>query len=365
MNFTLKLFRFISLSILWVLIYFSAAKLFFLYFWSFDFFSSKDWQYIVSQWQGGWVIDSLGELAFFIFAFAVIPVFLLGWFWICRIRWGKVWQIPFAYFKEKAKVKRRLALDAFPDPAVMAKELLAKNKAGNKLLSGKSPLHAKSDLKNISTEAAKTPLSPNFSAELPDAPVTRIISDTPEPLAEPKYISRIDVKYEVLQITERYGVRLVQDLKIGQDLIDFAILVNGAVYLINLEPQGNEWIADETGFENDEPLWFSETKYEESPVYKLGRAALLFSSVLNDVMPPEHLPLDVKKVLLVGAGNILNYGDIADTWNDKEVSAYRLASGAPEEIPSFVEFVESIAVAGVGSPEATEMIYTAFVAVEP
>ncbi|MBR7158725.1 MAG: hypothetical protein IKD08_03470 [Alphaproteobacteria bacterium] len=372
MSFALKLFRFIFLSILWVLIYFSAVKIFFLYFWNFDFYSPDDWSYLSSQWQGGWVIDSLGELAFFIFAFAVLPVYLLSWFWVIRLKWSKIWQKPWGYFKERARVKRRLALDAFPEPSVMAKELLAKKNTG-KNMSGRSPLHAKSDLKNIAKETVETPVAPpapEVEPVLPKReerlePLPRIISDTPETLAEPKYVSRIDVKYEVLQITEKHGVRLLQDLKIGKDAIDFAVLAKGVVYLINLEPVGNEWIADESGFDNDEPLWFSETKYEESPVYKLNRAARLFSSVLDDVLPAEHRPIEVKKIILIGAGSILNYADIKDVWDEKEVASYRLANGSPSEIPAFSDFIADISALGPNTQEAIEMIYTAFVAVEP
>ncbi len=358
---TLRLFRFIFLSIIWVLIYFSFVKVFFIHFWNFDFYHPYDWNYLISQWQGGWVIDSLSELAFFICAFAVLPFFLLGWFCFIRFKWFTVFVKPFKSLKERARIRKRLAIDAFPSPEILAKELLSKHKE-KKATFRKFPLRTKLDLSKQEENKVQ-----DFSQDKGEEIALRpeVTSSKPVELSEPKYISRIDVKYEVLQLTEQYGLRLVQDLKIGNNLIDFAILVKGFVYLINLEPIGNEWIADETGFEDDEPLWFSETKYEVSPVYRLEQATKLFSSVLEDVMPAEHLPIEVKQVLLIGSGNILNYADINGVWEEKGVLVYRLSNGLPEGIANFSEFISNLSSLGSNSPEAVEMIYTAFVAVEP
>lgn len=187
----------------------------------------------------------------------------------------------------------------------------------------------------------------------------------PQEVSVPTIVSRVDMKYETLMLAEQTGLRIVQDLKIGYDIIDFAILAKDEVYLINFEPVGSEWVADETGFEDDEPLWFSESKYETSPVFKLNRAAKEYAKVLDEIM--EELPekIAVKKIFLIGGGAVLNYEDIKTTWEEMGVATYRLSTGRPVEIPELFAFLKALSSKGANSEEITDMIYTAFVAAEP
>lgn len=227
----------------------------------------------------------------------------------------------------------------------------------------------KEESKQVAEEISFKPDIPEVKDFAP-APVADISTPKAEvaeymSVAEPKVISRVDMKYETLMLAEKVGLDIVQDLKIGSDTVDFAIMAKSIVYLINFEPIGKEWVADEASFDDDEPLWFSEAKYDVSPVFRLNRAAKRFDNVLQDIMAAASVKIEVKKMLLVGGAAVLNYADIKPVWDEAGVVSLRLSTGRPAEIPELSSFLRKLAEKGSDSEEITDMIYTAFVAVEP
>ena len=375
MRFILKLLRFVILSVLWLFVYAEAVKFYFYKIWGFHIYNHKQWDMIPAEWKNGWIIDTPSEFFFFLSIALIIPVFIVGLCLLLRVHWSKFYKKLTASLKEKGKAKHRKKVDEFPGVEELAKALLKKVKGKGKkmgedkrppMIDGVVPL-TRSKVREELPKTEQKKLPKEEPPTLDDIAKTESTDSlaVSETLPEPKMASRIEVKYDVLSKSEAAGLRIVQDAKIGVDIIDFVLITNGTVYLINLEPVGAEWIADETGFENDDPLWFSETKYETSPVFKLLRATRHFESVLKDILGPDRDKIAVKKIFLIGGGSILNYSDISDVWESSEVSVYRLKGGRPETVPSFDIFLNREKTKGVNPDDIIEKIYTALVAVEP
>ena len=375
MRFILKLLRFIIPSVIWFFVYAKVVELYFYKIWGFRLYNYKQWNMIPAEWKKGWIIDTPSEFFFFFSLVMIIPVFITGLIMIVRLPWGKLYKSTFSSLKEKQKARHRKKIDEFPGVEELAKALLKKVKGKGKkmgkdkmppMIDGVVPL-TKTKVREDLPKAEQEKLPKEELPTLKDIAKTEP-SDTlaaSETLPEPKMTSRIEVKYDVLSEAEAAGVRIVQDAKIGVDIIDFVLIAKDVVYLINLEPVGAEWIADEIGFENDDPLWFSETKYETSPVFKLLRATRHFESVLKDILGSDRDKIAIKKMFLIGGGTILNYDDIFETWQNNEVEVYRLKGGRPASVPLFGTFLDAQKTKGVNPDDVIEKIYTALIAVEP
>ncbi len=380
-----------------------------------DIFSAIEWKEIGEKWDAGMVIGTPAEVLFFFGLIFSLLFFIFGCVVVLKIPYIKVITWPFRQVIEKRNIEMRRRQDAFPGLDKMISDLKAKQGTTGKISKSKMPPPVSTVMPsvikaqaNVKKEAPKPEPEASLDEALadsfkptreeekyykpapeieipkakdldeynvrtpgPDENISTVEIDdetdipTPEDLAEAKIVSRIDMKYETLMVAEKNDLEIVQDLKIGQDIVDFAVLSKGEVYLINFEPVGKEWVADEAGFDDEEPLWFSEAKYDVSPVYRLNRAAKYFDGVLQDIMENSPEKISVKKILLIGGATVLNYSDIKTSWDEVEVTSLRLSTGRPAEIPDFSAFMRSIAGNGSDSEEIQDMIYTAFVAVEP
>lgn len=424
-----KLIMAVVLLFVWTIAFAKLTQLLYFLVWGFNPFDLSHWQRIPEEWVEGWIIDTPSEFFFFFGMFLAVVIYIVGYIFLCKVPYIKLITLPFKKAKDKRLIEQRRKQDAFPGLEKMIEDLKAKQNKDGKISKSKMPpplnnmMPAASKIQkpvqskiskdktrpeedildsfrdDVSDNLPKKKTSPEFtdynrfdednfdfkpfeskfdeeSKSLKDTssafaePVgisaqSDVAKETDMSVAEPKVISRIDMKYETLMLAEKVGLDIVQDLKIGKDMIDFAILAKGVVYLINFEPVGKEWVADETSFDDDEPLWFSEAKYEISPVFKLNRATKIFNSALQDILTNSSAKVEVKKMLLVGGAAVLNYADVKSNWDESGVLSFRLSTGRPAEIPELSVFLRKLAENGSESESVLDMIYTAFVAVEP
>lgn len=408
----------VFLLLVWSVIYAKIVQFIYLRIWGFDLFSTYSWLAIPDRWGKGWVIDTPEEFFFFFGMLLIVIVFVIGYIIVVKLPYVKIVTWPFRKLRDNRRMEKRRRQDAFPGIEKMISDLQAKKGKGGKISKSKMPppMHtvsipetgknqpplyasktnkergkAEKDIldsfktqKDETLELPKRKTAPEYTDYSgfreddyikPKDEVTKSFSpetfdDSHEKamaefLEEPKVISRVDMKYETLMLAEKVGLNIVQDLRIGKDIVDFAVLAKGEVYLINLEPVGKEWVADETSFDDDEPLWFSESKYDVSPVFRLNRAANYFDEVLQDITDGYPDSIEVKKILLIGGASVLNYADIKPVWDSYSVLSFRLSTGRPPEVPELSSFLRKLAEKGSDPESVTDMIYTAFVAVEP
>lgn len=78
--------------------------------------------------------------------------------------------------------------------------------------------------------------------------------------------------------------------------------------LLYLFPYKSDWLADEERFNDENPLWFSESSHVESPIFKL--------QVFRDQLLKKK-PGEIKIVLVIFPGSgIINADDMLETWRE-------------------------------------------------
>lgn len=92
------------------------------------------------------------------------------------------------------------------------------------------------------------------------------------------------------------------------------------VILVELDPRPSRSaeLADEEPFNEEHPLWFSESSHRESPVWKLAVTCELFRERLRRLS--HHSP-KVWGVLLTGC-EVINYDDMVGVWEKLNVSVF-------------------------------------------
>ena len=97
-----------------------------------------------------------------------------------------------------------------------------------------------------------------------------------------------------------------------------------------------DWLADEERFNDEEPLWFSESSHRISPVRKVDLAKTALMEKLKDA----DLSFEIVPFVIEQIGNIINAEDMIDIWRDLNVKVTRIDKGTPKEIPLFVKVLE-------------------------
>ena len=97
------------------------------------------------------------------------------------------------------------------------------------------------------------------------------------------------------------------------------------VVLVVLDPRSSRMseLADEEPFNDEHPLWFSESSHRESPVWKLAVTCEMYRERLRRLS--NHAP-SVYGVLLTGC-EVINYNDMLDVWKKLDVSVFDQMSG--------------------------------------
>ena len=135
----------------------------------------------------------------------------------------------------------------------------------------------------------------------------------------------------VLDVIKQHGYETLNGLTIKNNLIDFAAVSQNQIVLCLIDKETGDWLADEERFNDEEPLWFSESSHRISPVRKIDIAR----KVLEETLASQNLNFTVKAFVIVSIGNIINAEDMIDIWDDLKVSVTRIDRGTPKEIPLF------------------------------
>jgi hypothetical protein len=133
------------------------------------------------------------------------------------------------------------------------------------------------------------------------------------------------------QIMSSRGAVVIEKPTIEDVSIDFMAIAKDQIFFVLTDDEKGDWLADEERFNDEDPLWFSETSHRVSPITLLKNFEASFLSLLNDSAYKTHI------ILVKTAGNIINAEDMLDVWRDMNVLVARSGIGAPEELPSFGE----------------------------
>ena len=92
-----------------------------------------------------------------------------------------------------------------------------------------------------------------------------------------------------------------------------------------LDREPGDWLADEERFNDEEPLWFSESSHRISPVRKIDLA----KRALLDKLDNAEMSFIVDAFVVIQIGNIINAEDMFETWDDLDINVTRIDRGTP------------------------------------
>ena len=300
--------------------------------WRFNPMSKQHWLYIWNQWQNGWVIQSVNEWMFILVLFSMIPVWLTGGAILYAIPWLKWFKIillfPIRLISSKLE-QRKKSKNAARPKVTKKKSYKQTRPPAIRAGSGKIKPMEKAPEKEENIPAAPAPAASEQSKPARyESAAAQPVSNTASSVSGS---SAID-------ILRSAGYRLVSDAKIAGKKIDFVAIAADHILLCLIDSESGDWLADEERFNDEEPLWFSESNHRISPV----RVVLNARDALLSILPGNARGMAIKTMVVIRQGTIINAEDMFEVWNGLNVTVCRIEDGGPEEIVSFQSSVSAV-----------------------
>ncbi len=323
--------RIFFILFIWTVGYFFWFQRLMIAMWGFNPMSKVHWIYIWNEWQGGWVIQSLREWMFVIALFAMLPVWFTGWAVLCTVPWIKWFKIillfPIRLIRSKIKKRQK-----------------EKNAARPKVTKKKSYKQTRPPAVRAGSGRIKHPeKAPNKEHEPTQAPT----QNAPSSISEKKQQSTQNGSNvvgtsvsgnSIMDILRSAGYRLISDAKIAGKKIDFVAVSAGHLLLCLIDSESGDWLADEERFNDEEPLWFSESNHRISPV----RIILNARDALASILSGQARNMEIKTMVIIRQGTIINAEDMFEVWNNLNVTVCRYEDGGPEELESLPNVVSNV-----------------------
>ena len=315
--------------------------------WRFRLFSFKSWHYLIHEFRAGWQISSKSDWIF-IASFIAAP-FIFGFLWYLaeKIHWRKIWKKIWGILKWPfliGKKKKLKEVESTYSPKQPAQPFVYRPQAmpssGSRVQSLADADESQRTFLNNTTAMGDFP----ESAPEPDDFVGRYRQEPSEPKVKPftneafaemadTPLSEIEIpqmepaEEDIPALLERAGY---VELSVDDADVDFVAASASEVLIALYDTTEGDWLADEESFNDEDPLWFSETDHRISPVFQLKTEAENWQQKLGD----EFV---VRPVLIEQKGNIINAEDMMKTWNDLGVTVCRTDVGGPVELPTMTE----------------------------
>lgn len=134
-----------------------------------------------------------------------------------------------------------------------------------------------------------------------------------------------------MDIIKQKGYEVISRVTIKNTVIDYVGVSGDRICLCILDREPGDWLADEERFNDEEPLWFSESSHRISPVRKIDLA----KQALLDKLDNAEMSFTVDAFVVVQIGNIINAEDMFEIWDDLNINVTRIDRGTPKEIKLF------------------------------
>jgi len=320
--------------------------------WNFKLFSADSWTYLKNEFLGGWVISATSDWIFIIVLILALPVFILGWNLILKVRWRKT---VFGFFKQIWYALKRLWYKIWGGPAIIQKKRIKyiKKKSYKRVRPAPLNVTAKAmerqakQREAMAQSSVATPMSGGLGLGegadrfVPQTPQTNTtgfsflddadlanmsLDDIALPTREP-------LNEDVTDILIKAGYKVVADATIGDLAVDFVAVDAHKVYVLVSDNENGDWLADEERFNGEDPLWFSESSHRISPIFNMNTHLGMFAERLKNA----GSALEVIPVLVVKQGTIINAEDMKETWDKMGIVVCRTLLGGPDELPSVAQ----------------------------
>lgn len=387
----LILLRIVLVGLFWSIFFIEGIRVIMLTNWHFDIFRSSHWQHAWNLWLSGWIIDEAKEWAFILIILTTIPVWITVWAALSTIHWGAV----FTFFSIlPLKIFNKIFEKQVKQITNTASVKVVKKKKSYKEIRPKSirnPIDDSSRPTSIFDENRRAALSgvstkPRLSAAAPTSTTSPqpkefshslfemsdtepldfdLFAETPVPTPQPKTEQdKEETKKEspapttkkknqespssqsktktggsnsTFELLKQKGYEIITGATIKNTFIDFIGISKTQIYMCLNDKEPGDWLADEERFNDEEPLWFSESSHRISPVRKADLARITLEEKLKDA----DLSFNVIPLVIEQIGNIINAEDMLDIWKDIGVKVTRIDRGTPKEIPLLAKTIEN------------------------
>ncbi|MDD4556846.1 MAG: hypothetical protein PHE89_05940 [Alphaproteobacteria bacterium] len=141
----------------------------------------------------------------------------------------------------------------------------------------------------------------------------------------------------ISEIIKQKGYETITGTTIKNTLVDFIGVSKKSICICLLDREPGDWLADEEKFNDEEPLWFSETSHRISPVRKIDTVKKQIEEVLSET---DYNNMKVDAYVIIQLGNIINAEDMFNVWNDMNISVARIDRGTPKDIMLFAKSLQ-------------------------
>lgn len=321
--------RIFFILFVWTIGYFFWFQRLMIAMWGFNPMSKVHWIYIWNEWQNGWVIQSVREWLFVIALFAMLPVWFTGWAVLCAVPWIKWFKIillfPIRFIVSKSKERKK-----------------EKNAARPKVTKKKSYKQTRPPAVRAGSGRIKHPeKAPEKEKEaLPAAAAAPVVERSHEtaPAAQRSSAESSIAGNSIMDVLRSAGYRLISDAKIAGKKIDFVAVSASHILLCLIDSESGDWLADEERFNDEEPLWFSESNHRISPV----RVILNARDALGPMLSGAANGMEIKAMVIIRQGTIINAEDMFEVWNGLNVIVCRHEEGGPDEITALPSAVSAV-----------------------
>ena len=140
----------------------------------------------------------------------------------------------------------------------------------------------------------------------------------------------------VLDEIKQKGYDIISPAIIKNITIDYIAVSKQQLILCLVDKETGDWLADEENFNDEEPLWFSESSHRISPVRKIDIAR----DILKTKIAVADMNFDIIPYVIIQSGNIINAEDMFEIWDGKKVNVARIGRGNPREIRQFTKALD-------------------------
>lgn len=326
--------RIFFILFVWTIGYFFWFQRLMIAMWGFNPMSKVHWIYIWNEWQNGWVIQSVGEWLFVIALFAMLPVWFTGWTVLCAVPWIKWFKIillfPVRFVLSKIK-ERKKGKNAAKPKVTKRKSYKQTRPPAVRAGSGRIKHPEKAPEKE---KGQQTP-PPAAAAAAPAAERTYSAADS----GAQRHSANASVAGDsIMDVLRSAGYRLISDAKIAGKKIDFVAVSASHILLCLIDSESGDWLADEERFNDEEPLWFSESNHRISPV----RVILNAREALGPMLSGAAGGIEIRAMVIIRQGTIINAEDMFEVWNGLNVTVCRYEEGGPDEITALPDVISSV-----------------------
>jgi len=317
--------------------------------WRFGLFSWDSWYFLFHEISSGWRFSNRGDWIFLTSFILSFPLYFALWYLIDKIYWKKSVKKIRQYIKKEPKVsqpantEKTPALKVNKAPPVSARRPIAMPSFGPTMRT--KPLNKTADLPSISNMSdfeksfTNEKSSPSASPSLKKANEGMLWNDfdselkqmADTPLSEIQLPKVQAADEDIDNLLSNAGLTILPNISTLEKFDGWAAAAQGVLFWAIYDDAEGDWLADEEAFNDEDPLWFSETDHRVSPVFILSRKVQELTKKLSETN------FKVQPILIERKGNLINAEDMLKTWNDLGVIVCRTSIGGPVQLKTVSE----------------------------